>query len=460
MKRNLLTFFFLLFLCTGYVCAQSPAVINGVWDRNDNTIKLFSIAENGSLHEIASSARGEDGTFAFSFVPQREGYYVIGNSPSNITGRYTFYFKPGDRLNLHVLPESYQLTGKNTPENKEMARWHDFIFPLEDKAIYYAEKKSTYKDFFPLLEDKLQKLKKYASTKTPNKRFNASFENYKKFDLLYNAIMFIMTPRLEQPKVADFIDYYRQINIQDLTKGSEILEYPTWLWLLQGSYMIDKRIKNENISRNSFLQDESDLQAFVNDTIKGELVVEMAKSRKSAASFAEYYAQYGKYAITDSQKSRLKNLEELSQKPVERTAAIDFKFADKDGKEYSLSDFKGKVVYVDIWATWCGPCKKEIPFLKKLEEEYHGNDNMVFIGVSVDRLKDKQKWIDFQAAEELGGVQIFAGDDAPEAIIKPYKIAGIPRFILVGKDGKLIFDDAPRPSSEEIRPALNSALKE
>ena len=96
--------------------------------------------------------------------------------------------------------------------------------------------------------------------------------------------------------------------------------------------------------------------------------------------------------------------------------------------------------------------------MKELEAEYHGNDNMVFMGISVDTTEDKQKWLTFLEKEQLPGLQVFAGDAANNALMRPYKITSIPRFILVGKDGNLIFADAPRPSSDEIRTVLNSAL--
>ena len=100
-----------------------------------------------------------------------------------------------------------------------------------------------------------------------------------------------------------------------------------------------------------------------------------------------------------------------------------------------------------------------MPHLKKLEAEYNNNANIVFIGVSVDKGKDMQKWKEFLVREKLPGIQIFAGDETSEKLMKPYKISGIPRFILVDKNGNLISANAPRPSSPDIRAVLNDALK-
>ena len=124
----------------------------------------------------------------------------------------------------------------------------------------------------------------------------------------------------------------------------------------------------------------------------------------------------------------------------------------------ALSDFRGKVVYVDVWATWCGPCNAEIPHLIKLEEAYHNNPNIVFMSVSVDKQKDFEKWKQMLKDKGMGGVQLFSGDRSDE-IMKPYKITGIPRFMLFDKDGRVVDADAPRPSSGEIKALLDATLK-
>ena len=129
-----------------------------------------------------------------------------------------------------------------------------------------------------------------------------------------------------------------------------------------------------------------------------------------------------------------------------------------NGKQVALSDFKGKVVYVDVWATWCGPCNAEIPHLIKLEEAYHNNPNIVFMSVSVDKQKDFEKWKKMLTDKGMGGVQLFAGDRSDE-IMKPYKITGIPRFMLFDKEGRVVDADAPRPSSGEIKALLDATLK-
>ena len=132
-----------------------------------------------------------------------------------------------------------------------------------------------------------------------------------------------------------------------------------------------------------------------------------------------------------------------------------FNYPDTNGKNVSLDDFKGKYVYVDVWATWCGPCKGEIPFLKKLDEEYK-DKKIVFVSLSIDEMKNKDKWLKMVKDENLQGVQIMADKAWNSDFVKAYNIRGIPRFILIDKEGKILNDNAPRPSNPNLKELFNS----
>lgn len=118
-----------------------------------------------------------------------------------------------------------------------------------------------------------------------------------------------------------------------------------------------------------------------------------------------------------------------------------------NGGTSSLDDFKGKFVYIDVWATWCGPCKAEIPSLQKIETAYHGK-NIVFVSISVDKAKSHDKWKEMISKEKMGGIQLLADKDFDSQFIKDYLIRGIPRFILIDPQGKIVSASAPRPSDE------------
>jgi len=135
-----------------------------------------------------------------------------------------------------------------------------------------------------------------------------------------------------------------------------------------------------------------------------------------------------------------------------------FTYKSIDGKEVSLSDFKGKYVYIDVWATWCGSCIKQIPYLKALEEEFRGRD-IVFVSISVDKKEAFSKWEKMVHAKELGGIQLFADNSFASDFIEAYDIHAIPHFILIDKEGKVYDAKAPYPSFNKTKALLEELAK-
>ena len=128
-----------------------------------------------------------------------------------------------------------------------------------------------------------------------------------------------------------------------------------------------------------------------------------------------------------------------------------FRAVDIEGKEWTLLDFRGKYVYIDMWATWCGPCKQEMPYLKQLEKQFE-DASIVFLGLSVDR--DRSKWEEMVGSGNLTGVQLYLGTQS--SFQEAYRAESIPRFILLDKDGVIISNDMSRPSDPETAETLNA----
>ena len=138
-------------------------------------------------------------------------------------------------------------------------------------------------------------------------------------------------------------------------------------------------------------------------------------------------------------------------------SSYDFSLPDSTGRIISMKDFKGKVILIDVWATWCGPCRGEIPYLKQIEEDYKNNKEIVFVGISLDQAKDRKKWSNFIQKENLPGTQLL--DDFGKAFGRKYQIAGIPRFMLIDKKGNWIEVRCPNPSSgEDLKQYIDEAL--
>ena len=150
--------------------------------------------------------------------------------------------------------------------------------------------------------------------------------------------------------------------------------------------------------------------------------------------------------------------QKLAANKMNNAPSAPFEYENQKGGKTKLEDLRGKYVYIDVWATWCGPCRGEIPFLQKVEEKYKGK-NIEFVSISVDVAKDHDKWKTFVADKKLGGIQLLADKDWRSDFVMAYKINSIPRFILLDPKGNIVKSDAERPSDPKLAELFDSLLK-
>jgi len=120
-----------------------------------------------------------------------------------------------------------------------------------------------------------------------------------------------------------------------------------------------------------------------------------------------------------------------SYSPDAHVSPSDFKLKDLDGKTVSLSDFKGKIVFIDFWASWCPPCVQSIPAVERLYNKNKDNQNVVFLGINVN--EDKQKVINFVKEKGIT-YEVLLGD---KDVMIRYKIRSIPSFFILDKRGNI-----------------------
>ncbi|SFN69516.1 Redoxin [Bizionia echini] len=226
------------------------------------------------------------------------------------------------------------------------------------------------------------------------------------------------------------------------------------------NFLAEKSLKEEqliDVESLSKIADMETLEAKL-DGIKTELST-FYNSNKAIDSSITNDASKNLEPMLKSLKSYIGSAIALKNEFPKGTPSPTFSdYENYDGTTTSLSDLAGKYVYIDVWATWCGPCKAEIPFLKEIEKEYHGKD-IQFVSLSIDDDrshggswdKAREDWKAMIADKELGGIQLFAPKGWQTEFIQDYKINGIPRFILIDPTGNVVSPDAPRPSSDELK---------
>lgn len=449
-------------LLTGTISfAQKPVSINGVLKQEKpGEVKLFAVRE-GNPVIIARSMPEASGRFGFLFYPETEGVYLIGtgteNSPVN---NYAFYFKQGDKLNVEINDSTYQLLGNSaSAENKVMNQWFTKTYPLMRKTFYFFKSISTYEDFFPQFGQMEPQLTQFIQTiKTRNPVFNQNVKDYLQEDIAAIAIGYLNTPRTKHPTASTVKpDFYNRFKIANYTQKASLHKNPFGNRLLRQVifFSMQAELSNPKFDKSDENLLNRQLSYVVSDTLKGEVVLTKLETMKSYTDYLDMLDKYKQYLMTDIQKKRAFDKQASIAEFKPGIPGYNFKYPDPEDKEFSLASFKGKVVLLDIWATWCGPCKVEIPHLKALEEEMKGKD-VAIVSISVDEEKDKEKWKKFIVDQQLGGTQLYAKGWSD--ITKFYQITGIPRFLLFDKDGKLITHDAPRPSKPALKQLINKYL--
>ncbi len=136
--------------------------------------------------------------------------------------------------------------------------------------------------------------------------------------------------------------------------------------------------------------------------------------------------------------------------------AEDFTLPGLDGKTYSLRQFRGRVVVINFWASWCKECLQEMPELQALYEEYR-DDGLVVLGISVDRSKNKAQ----EVVKKLGITYPVLHDENGEVFVEKYTVVGLPSTFIVDKQGRLVVRLIGRQDllSERFRDMIERLVK-
>ncbi|MBF4506488.1 TlpA family protein disulfide reductase [Flavobacterium sp. JLP] len=223
---------------------------------------------------------------------------------------------------------------------------------------------------------------------------------------------------------------------------------------LENNILAQRILADEKLYDNSVLTLDD---AAFNKLIEAKKTADLArlKNKKLDPEFVKIETENGVNAVAEISEYRqqAQQMAKLNNSP-----SPDFDYENHKGGKTKLSDLKGKYVYIDLWATWCGPCRAEIPYLQKIEEKYHGK-NIEFVSVSIDALKDHDKWQKFVNDKQLGGIKLFSDNEWKSAFVTSYNVTGIPRFILIDPKGNVLEANASRPSSPELQVQLDTLLK-
>lgn len=155
-------------------------------------------------------------------------------------------------------------------------------------------------------------------------------------------------------------------------------------------------------------------------------------------------------------RDKFSGIREFRDKVRAGRPAFPFEMRDTLGNRAALADFSGKLLYIDLWASWCGPCIAEFPAARELEAAFANDDRLVFLAISLDDLE--KDWLRGIQQHKPVGEQFWIKGAFKSDFARDYSVSGIPHYLLIDENGNFINYKAPRPTSGQVRDILKEAL--
>ncbi|MGV8947597.1 MAG: TlpA family protein disulfide reductase [Lutibacter sp.] len=382
------------------------------------------------------------------FIP--EGYYYLGGGK---TAAKLLFLKPSFNLKTKIFSNnedfSISFGGNGSEENNYLQEKekNNKIFKL---VIRYNDYMSlNEKDFLKLSDsinnEKINFLNSYTN-------LDDNFKEFETFSLKYENSLFI--DRYSQWKgefigdkgfsvSKDFPNPYKNFELSN----EKMLVHPNYLssifLTLNNKHKIIYRFQDINLDYLQIIDDEINSQI-----IKDELIYECVKqgidqTKELDSVYAKFMAIVKNQEYKNDIKIKYLNLKKMAKGIVSPI----FELYDINNRLVTLESLKGKLVYIDIWGTWCIPCIQEIPSLKKIEKEFRDKD-IYFVSICIR--DKKEKFEEFVKENELSGIQLFA-PDTDISFFEEYQLKTVPRFILIDKEGKILDANAYKPSDPKLK---------
>jgi len=385
------------------------------------------------------------------------------------------YLEPNDNLNIKFkagnLPESIVFYGKGSINNQFLEKF-DAQFKNNFSTSLMEEKmKSLSLDEFEMLiyDNRKKEQDFYADYSDKNllsNGFKKHIENQIKYNYLdfllaypivnankstailtVNPIPALMLEALDKKTVSDIeamnSESYRNFLTYFVTYfGSELNgfnKFKDYTISAEKKYVV----ASDYLKGEPFLYYMSNFLLESGEKINPETVkriyTEMEKEDKTGEYTAIVKEKLGKWMKTKLPKNAEGKLD---------IASPEFTLTGFNGKEISLADFRGKVIYVDFWASWCGPCRQQFPFSKMLHEKLSDKQKkqVVFLYISIDNTEDV--WKKAVNSLQLEGENALSPGGWNSFVAKYYQINSIPRYLLIDKKGNVVDQNAKRPSEE------------
>lgn len=369
---------------------------------------------------------------------------------------FEFYIFPGDEIDLSVDASKLDNSSIVSGTRKKL---HDFIkiqnqfLKSYQSRLKEAERGKDFLAFAKLLKDyekksilKLEKYSKKQSLSIQDEDFAKANVQFAVASRLFNFI------DKYEIKLAKRYDFVKTIN----PSQDGMLNNMNYLNFLDSYFNYLRTLPEHRLTNKYELAD----QYLVGESQTYLKAKELAIKCKIGQSY-DYASKIKSFLDVSENGQANQALSIIYNETKDLNAgslAPGFSLADIDGKTVELSDFKGKVVFIDFWATWCRPCLKALHYSQEMKE-FYADKEVVFLYVSMD--EDPQMWNSYVRNNSLKGVHVNVKNTLGMSsdIAKLYKIRKIPAFVLIDQEGKIAFPKAASPGSNLLYNQINGLLK-
>ncbi|WP_094745856.1 TlpA family protein disulfide reductase [Vaginella massiliensis] len=447
MKLKLSTLLLCLLIVVGCKKETTPNVVTFSGQlRNVNIDSVYVLLNNREK----GFALDADGNFKDTIQLAHEGYFTFTEGRNE----FPIYLIPGDNLVLNAnyenLESSLKFSGKGEVRNNFIVSKENKIETmLSNEKVFYSKPANEY----------LQDVNKYYQAFLNDldlikNDVEASFYEAEKKNLYYEYLMNLFVYQdayayfnNQLPKLTP--EFEKEIKNLDINNEKDYERLPIYRQLV--SYVLDDHLKNQSINEV--------INKIKAQPIKDQFLQDLIQNIHQNSSDAALIYQAIVENTNNPKILEQAQLMKTKMDAAKNNAVANFSFPNSKNKIFNLSEHPNKLVYIDLWATWCRPCFMEFPHMKTLAEEYKGKD-IVFLGISIDNEQNRAKWLQTIKEVNFNFEQVFAGEAAvaSDPFLQQLTIQYIPRFVLIGKNGKLISSEAPTPSSTTIRKLINEHL--
>lgn len=456
--RPILNLLFLVFT-SSLLSAQNSALILGTI-QGIKTVKSINLTVEehylNNSREVYTSEINEEGKFGMVIEIDRPQLLLLEYSRN----RTLIYLEPNDTLIINTEASSFPFTlsfsgkggGNNTvlheyyrenpPELDvfQMVQYRSGIFwynntPRMDEMML-MQTPEEFKKAMLIQKEKAYSILNFPAQ--PGRIMSPDFKEFLSTEILYNYAYYMMlygTIYKNKFQLTDeFFNFLDEVPLQNDFLSN--YWYRQFLLAHTNHLHIREETHGQPYAEQFSIADKT-LLDLPRSFVKSEMLIRAFKAKK----FDEIMPSYNQYSKSEDYTAFEEKVVETYEKAIRYAVgspAPEFLLADVNGEDHSLEAYKGKVIYLSFWASWCHPCLRKLDLIKGIQAEME-EKGVIFVNISVD--KNKESWLRILEEKGLSGIQLLAPNGIDDEVVNAYQVKVLPKYFIIDQSGR--FADKP-----------------